>query len=216
MSSAGTNGTDGTDLTTTLTTQGDLVYRDGSGLQRLGAGTSGQALITNGTGANPSWGTISSGTYSLHDFQDYGFSTNVASASGDNQYVDIAGGNYLSFTPTSTDDIIIFFGRTTTYAAAQSSGGSVYVTFGTSTSITSSDTRILYRGTHTNYTGGASDFYRDMTLHSFLKCTSLTPSTTYYAEMSGSNHNDVVNFNNGIGSMDNPKHYLCMVHYKKN
>jgi hypothetical protein len=42
MSSAGTNGTDGTDLTTTLTTQGDIVYRDGSGLQRLGAGTSGQ------------------------------------------------------------------------------------------------------------------------------------------------------------------------------
>ena len=61
MSSAGTNGTDGTDLTSTLTTQGDLVYRDGSGLQRLGAGTSGQALITNGTGANPSWGDVSGG-----------------------------------------------------------------------------------------------------------------------------------------------------------
>jgi len=60
MSSAGTNGTDGTDLTTTLTTQGDLVYRDGSGLARLGAGTSGQVLQTNGTGANPSWGTVSS------------------------------------------------------------------------------------------------------------------------------------------------------------
>jgi len=56
----GTNGTDGTDLTSTLTTQGDLVYRDGSGLQRLGAGTSGQVLQTNGTGANPSWGTVSS------------------------------------------------------------------------------------------------------------------------------------------------------------
>jgi len=57
MSSAGT---DGTDLTTTLTTQGDLVYRDGSGLQRLGAGTAGQVLQTGGTGANPSWGTVSS------------------------------------------------------------------------------------------------------------------------------------------------------------
>ena len=60
MSSAGTNGTDGTDLTSTLTTQGDIVYRDGSGLQRLGAGTSGQVLQTGGTGANPSWGTVSS------------------------------------------------------------------------------------------------------------------------------------------------------------
>ena len=61
MSSAGTNGTDGTDLTTTLTTQGDIVYRDASGLARLGAGTNGQALITGGTGANPSWGDVSNG-----------------------------------------------------------------------------------------------------------------------------------------------------------
>jgi hypothetical protein len=61
MSSAGTNGTNGTDLTSTLTTQGDLVYRDGSGLQRLGAGTAGQALITGGAGANPSWGAVAGG-----------------------------------------------------------------------------------------------------------------------------------------------------------
>ena len=51
-------GTDGTDLTTTLTTQGDIVYRDASGLARLGAGTSGQALVTQGTGANPIWSTV--------------------------------------------------------------------------------------------------------------------------------------------------------------
>jgi hypothetical protein len=62
MSSAGTNGTDGTDLTTTLTTQGDIVYRDASGLARLGAGTSGQVLQTGGTGANPSWVDASGGT----------------------------------------------------------------------------------------------------------------------------------------------------------
>jgi len=67
MSSAGTNGTDGTDLTTTLTTQGDIVYRDASGLARLGAGTSGQVLQTNGTGANPSWGTVSSDWVKISD-----------------------------------------------------------------------------------------------------------------------------------------------------
>jgi len=32
MSSAGTNGTNGTDISTNLTTQGDILYRDGSGL----------------------------------------------------------------------------------------------------------------------------------------------------------------------------------------
>jgi len=61
MSSAGTNGTDGTDVGTTITTQGDILYRDGSGLARLGAGTSGQVLQTGGSGANPSWVDASSG-----------------------------------------------------------------------------------------------------------------------------------------------------------
>tara|TARA_X000001388_G_scaffold74664_1_gene68031 strand:+ start:317 stop:1213 length:897 start_codon:yes stop_codon:yes gene_type:complete len=60
MSQAGTNGTNGTDLTSTLTTQGDIVYRDGSGLARLGYGTAGQVLQTGGSGANPSWTTMSS------------------------------------------------------------------------------------------------------------------------------------------------------------
>ena len=53
-------GVDGTDVGTTLTTQGDILYRDGSGLQRLAAGTANQGLLTGGAGANPSWGTLSS------------------------------------------------------------------------------------------------------------------------------------------------------------
>ena len=69
MSAAGSNGTNGTDLTTTLTTQGDIVYRDGSGLARLGAGTSGQFLKTQGTGANPVWGTVSSEIVKLAEAQ---------------------------------------------------------------------------------------------------------------------------------------------------
>jgi len=73
MSQAGTNGTNGTDLTSTLTTQGDLVYRDGSGLQRLGAGVAGQVLQTGGAGANPSWGSVSSDFVKLAE-------TNVTSA----------------------------------------------------------------------------------------------------------------------------------------
>ena len=55
-----TKGTDGTDVGTTLTTQGDILYRDGSGLQRLAAGTANQVLQTGGAGANPSWGTVAS------------------------------------------------------------------------------------------------------------------------------------------------------------
>lgn len=36
--------------------QGDILYRNATEYTRLGAGTSGQFLKTNGTGANPSWG----------------------------------------------------------------------------------------------------------------------------------------------------------------
>nr|BAR36466.1 putative carbohydrate binding domain containing protein [uncultured Mediterranean phage uvMED] len=70
LAAKGTDGTDGTDVGTTITTQGDILYRDGSGLQRLGAGTSGQVLTTGGTGANPSWGTVSSDFVKLTSASD--------------------------------------------------------------------------------------------------------------------------------------------------
>ena len=44
-----------------LTTQGDVLYESGSGLARLGFGTSGDVLTTKGTGANPVWETPSAG-----------------------------------------------------------------------------------------------------------------------------------------------------------
>jgi hypothetical protein len=43
------------DALSPLTTQGDLIYRNGSNNVRLAAGTSGQFLKTLGSGANPAW-----------------------------------------------------------------------------------------------------------------------------------------------------------------
>ena len=60
MSSAGTNGTDGTNVATTITTQGDILYRDGSGLQRLAKGTANQTLQMNSGATAPNWVTASS------------------------------------------------------------------------------------------------------------------------------------------------------------
>jgi hypothetical protein len=48
-------GTDGTDVGTTLTTQGDMLYRDGSGLQRLAKGTATQILQMNAGATAPEW-----------------------------------------------------------------------------------------------------------------------------------------------------------------
>ena len=53
-------GLDGTNVATTLTTQGDILYRDGSGLQRLPKGTAGQVLQMNSGATAPEYGTISS------------------------------------------------------------------------------------------------------------------------------------------------------------
>lgn len=97
MSSAGTNGTDGTDLTSTLTTQGDILYRDGSGLQRLGAGTSGQALITGGAGANPSWGDAGGGK-----LLQYKFTTDSTSRTQSGNFSNNGFSNTLDNTITPT------------------------------------------------------------------------------------------------------------------
>jgi hypothetical protein len=64
----------GTDLTSTLTTQGDVLYRDGSGLQRLAKGTAGQALKMNSGATAPEWGTDQGGAWNI-------ISTTTASSS---------------------------------------------------------------------------------------------------------------------------------------
>ena len=57
LAAKGTDGADGTDVGTTLTTQGDMLYRDGSGLQRLAKGTAGQELRINSGATAPEWFT---------------------------------------------------------------------------------------------------------------------------------------------------------------
>jgi hypothetical protein len=54
-------GTDGTDVGTTITTEGDILYRDGSGLQRLAKGTAAQVLKMNAGATAPEWGTDEGG-----------------------------------------------------------------------------------------------------------------------------------------------------------
>ena len=69
-------GSDGTDVGATLTTQGDILYRDGSGLQRLVKGTAGQVLKMNAAANAPEYGTISS------DFVKLGHADNISNGSG--------------------------------------------------------------------------------------------------------------------------------------
>ena len=49
----------GGSLTSILTTQGDVMYRNATGPVRLAAGAAGEVLKSGGAGANPTWGAAS-------------------------------------------------------------------------------------------------------------------------------------------------------------
>src|SRR5210317_1140037 len=83
---------EGGDVATTLTTQGDILYRDASGLQRLGAGTSGDFLKTQGTGANPVWASAGGGLQSQQVFTSSGTYTKPTGINKIKVYVTGAGG----------------------------------------------------------------------------------------------------------------------------
>ena len=50
------NSIDGTKIAMSSDAQGDFLYYNGTDYVRLAAGTSGQALLTGGSGGTPSWG----------------------------------------------------------------------------------------------------------------------------------------------------------------
>ena len=112
----------GTDVGTTLTTQGDILYRDGSGLQRLGAGTSGQFLKTLGTGANPQWGDVAGGIKQIK-FSPAG---TTQYSIGSTSYTDIGSNYQLTITPTSASNRILLY---TQFADQGSGAGRTYYNF---------------------------------------------------------------------------------------
>jgi hypothetical protein len=122
----GTNGTNGTDVGTTITTQGDILYRDGSGLARLAAGTSGQALITGGAGANPSWGSAGGGILTAFNGEEDTASTTGSTSTS---FIDV--GSDIVITPTATSDKVwvnVYFtgsigGGNGTYKIVRTVGG---------------------------------------------------------------------------------------------
>jgi len=95
MSSAGTNGTD---LSTTLTTQGDVLYRDGSGLQRLAKGTAGQVLQMNSGATAPEYATASGGKILQIKL---GSSSTTQYSTNSNSMTDVGADYNIVITPTS-------------------------------------------------------------------------------------------------------------------
>lgn len=165
MSSAGTNGTD---VGTTITTQGDILYRDGSGLARLAAGTSGQFLKTLGTGANPSWSDVSGGIISS------GTATDTTTRSTTSTTFTKASNTLdLTVTPASTSSkfIITFTGN---FGNNGTNSRSWLTIFRDSTNIAPNGTAFL-----TNEQGGSGWHAENPACIVFIDSPNTTSSITY-------------------------------------
>ena len=99
------------DDVTQLTTHGDFLFRDSTGVQRLAAGSSGQVLVTKGNSADPEWAdaqgitwdyrnstftAVSGGAYICNTAEVGAFTVTLPANPSDNDYVLIADG-YGSF-----------------------------------------------------------------------------------------------------------------------
>ena len=98
-------GTDADLLNISGTVQGDIYYNNGSAIARLGAGTSGEALLTQGAGANPIWGStgkIGAVTNTMV--------TDIHTLSTQNTWTSIGGFN-ATITPTKAGSSILVMGH---------------------------------------------------------------------------------------------------------
>ena len=193
LAEKGTNGTNGTDVGTTLTTQGDILYRDASGLQRLGAGTSGQYLETKGSGQNPVWSTVSTGAYTLAQISDGTSGMGSVSTSSSSTSVRL-GTNEIIMTPSASTDMI----ELNAYLNVEGQLGTHYVgagiQFKTSGSYSSSSGSVNYlisTGEHAEATGNTSDDrYLSIAFNNTRSASDwgLSAGTTYYLSLHGITH----------------------------
>jgi len=104
------------DFTITSEAQGDILYRNASNWVRLGAGTSGQALVTAGAAANPYWGTPNVASASA-------LANSVTLEAGANDYtlaVGAAGGAYtLTIPAVAGSRSFAFIDEAQTFSAVQ-------------------------------------------------------------------------------------------------
>ena len=105
LASKGADGTNGTDLTSTLTTQGDILYRDGSGLQKLAKGTASQVLKMNSGATAPEWGTAGGGAVQ-QVVQKYKTDVTTQAGNGYASFHDISGMSQ-AITPTKASSKIL-------------------------------------------------------------------------------------------------------------
>nr|BAR15437.1 putative carbohydrate binding domain containing protein [uncultured Mediterranean phage uvMED] len=179
-------GTDGTNVATTLTTQGDILYRNGSGLQRLGAGTSGNVLTTKGSGQNPVWEPAVGGKIGQVIYYQNTTAYTVSGSSSSPNYTTFL---TASITPSATSSKVLILTRLHT---GSDGGNHTYIRLQRgSTNLplpSSAGSRSLVHSS----TGYGSTWFAGDQVVNMLDSPNTTSSTTYNLRM-GSEGNSYVN-----------------------
>ena len=172
---------------------------------------SGTADLQLGSTNNTGKVKIKGANYLVADIQDYAYNTSVT-VTTESAYIDIAGGNTISFTPTSSNDIISLHGYVIT-RNAEAAGTGIGIMRGTSSTISSSDTVVARLGKHALYPRGSGNHFGMVYIN--INDTGLTAGTTYYYEIYGmaNDTSKTVIFQVSVADGDD-RHYLSGTHYK--
>jgi len=175
----------GTDVGTTITTQGDILYRDGSGLARLAAGTSGQLLQSGGSGANVSWTNAPSGK--VKQIQTMTNNTQTTTTSTTWSATPLT----LAITPTSSSSkIMIMCQLGGTFSGANDYQVETSIYRGTTNLATAGDRMMLSRA-------NSSNIYSNQTfIHSDSPNTTSATTYTIYFSSERAGDTSAVNYNN--------------------
>jgi len=144
----------GTDVGTTLTTQGDILYRDGSGLQRLAKGTAGQVLKINSGATAPEWGTDQGGKI----LQVKQASDNTQRTTSSNSFVTASNTLSVTITPTAASSKILVQVSTSGYGDTGSNWFAVTI-YKDGSNLNTNGFASWYTGGHDNGAPIAMQYY---------------------------------------------------------
>ena len=201
-------GTDGTDVGTTLTTQGDILYRDGSGLQRLAKGTAGQVLQINTGATAPEWADSSGGVLQSVIGNNNGYNQSTTSSS----LVDVESASGTAWetaiTPSSSSSKILVLPAFLIRSNAQNTAEGRY-TWNISRKIASGSYSIIYNmyeaGAYDR--GGSGVIEHSVHAPTFIDLPNTTSAVTYKFQIS-SNGQELAT---GWGGSPTPKSYLTLL-----
>lgn len=156
--------------------QGDILYRGASAWARLGAGTSGQFLKTQGAGANPTWANVTAGTPN-------GTQTNVSAPTGTTATTAVMMGLAATITPNSSGVALVVVSGTVSNTVS-GSGAKYQIRYGTGSAPANGDalTGTAVGSQPAPILFPTPNYQTPFAVNAVI--TGLTPSTAYWIDIS--------------------------------